>query len=443
MTTEATREAEMALVGSVLKDPKQYQVIRDDIKPIDINDIGAKACWEAFQVLSELELSIDQVTVGDELDRAGKLQDIAFGGFYGRVALSRIREEGKQGNASSYASNVLDYSAKRQLLQSMSTGAEWSLNGRKSADIQADMIAKIAGINTPGHKTDLHSQPLRDALSRAYDDTDRASSGKSVMVKTGYLDLDHLIGGFRAPQLTIVAARPGQGKTALLANLAMNAAVAQKKVAFFTLEMGNSEIAMRFIAMQSGIDTMAQQNGTLTQDQWPLYTYAIETLQDLPVYLCDLPAIKISQMKRQIRTFEAKYGKMDMVIVDYLQLGGADDNYRIREQEVAAISRGLKGIAKEMDVPVVAAAQMSRAVEARSSARPILSDLRESGALEQDADRVIFLYRPDLYEKDCAKQNVTEVIVAKHRNGPVGSVELIYRAPLTKFENATLATFRA
>ena len=132
-----------------------------------------------------------------------------------------------------------------------------------------------------------------------------------------------------------------------------------------------------------------------------------------------------------------------MGIVDYLQLGGADDNYRIREQEVAAISRGLKGIAKEMDVPVVAAAQMSRAVEARSSARPILSDLRESGALEQDADRVIFLYRPDLYEKDCAKQNVTEVIVAKHRNGPVGSVELIYRAPLTKFENATLATFRA
>jgi replicative DNA helicase len=173
---EAAREVEMALIASVLKDPKQYQVIRDEIKPIDINDIGAKACWEAFQILSDSELSIDQVTVGDELDRAGKLQDIAFGGFYGRVALSRIRDEGRPGNASSYASTVLDYSAKRQLLQSMSTGAEWSLNGRKSADIQADMIAKIAGINTPGHKTDLHSQPLRDALSRAYDDTDRASS---------------------------------------------------------------------------------------------------------------------------------------------------------------------------------------------------------------------------------------------------------------------------
>jgi replicative DNA helicase len=436
MTIEATNESETALIGSILKNPAQYKVIRDDVSASDILDMGLRACWDAFQVLSERELVIDQVTVGDELDREGKLQDVAYSGFYGRVALSRIREEGRQGNAVSYAANVLDYSAKRKLLAAMSTGAEWSLNGRKSADIQTDMISVISEIKTPGKNIDIHSQTLHDALSGAYDDTDLASQGKISSVQTGYIDLDKLIGGFRAPQFTIIAGRPGQGKTAIVSNIAMNAAIAGKRVAFFTLEMGNKEIAMRFIAMNSGVDTMAQQNGTLSPEQWPLYTNAIDELQDLKVYLCDLPAIKISQMKKQIRAFEAKYGKMDLVIVDYLQLGGVDEDYKIREQEVSAISRGLKGIAKEMNVPVLAAAQMSRAVEARKDARPILSDLRESGALEQDADRVIFLYRPDLYEKDSAKQNVTEIIIAKQRNGPVGSVELIYRAALTKFENA-------
>jgi replicative DNA helicase len=212
-------------------------------------------------------------------------------------------------------------------------------------------------------------------------------------------------------------------------------------VAIFSLEMSNEQVVQRLIAQETGIDSQRLRTGKLQENEWPLFTHSIEVFSDTHVYLDDTPAITPLQLRTKCRRLHMEFG-LDLVIVDYLQLMGGDTRNDNRVQEVSYISRNLKVLARELNVPVLAAAQLSRAVEQRSDKRPVLSDLRESGSLEQDADIVMFIYRPDQYEKDTVKQNVAEIIVAKHRNGPVGSVELVFRNALAKFENAATRIFK-
>jgi replicative DNA helicase len=245
-----------------------------------------------------------------------------------------------------------------------------------------------------------------------------------------------LLSGLQSSDLLIIAGRPGQGKSGFLLSAAKNAALTHKKhVAIFSLEMSNEQVVQRLIAQETGIDSQRLRTGKLAEEEWPLFTHAIEVFSDTKLFLDDTPAITPLQLRTKCRRLHMEYG-LDLVIVDYLQLMGGDTRTDNRVQEVSYISRNLKVLARELNVPVLAAAQLSRAVEQRSDKRPVLSDLRESGSLEQDADIVMFIYRPDQYEKDTVKQNVAEIIVAKHRNGPVGSVELIFRSALAKFENA-------
>ena len=433
------RPVEESLIGSVLKNPKQYTTLREIVTAGDFETHSFGWVWKSFEELYQRGLSIDTVTVGDELARKDMLNEFIYAGSTGRAALVLLRSEGRPENAASYAHDVLDYSAKRKLLQEMSTGAEWALNGRRAADIQADMVKRLTDISVPGARAEAHTLTLKEALSRAYDHT---AKGESPAVETGLIDLDRALdGGFYAPDLTILAARPGQGKTALAVDIAARAASRGKRVAVFSLEMANEQIAMRLIARHSGVSYGRQLRGKMKDEDWPVYTNAIESLESLPIYLNDMPALSVRQTRQILRTLEAKHGKMDLVIWDYLQLGTADEKTDTREQEVSRISRGLKMICKEFSVPMIACAQLSRAVEQRTDKRPVLSDLRESGSIEQDSDNVLFIYRPDQYEKDTSKQNVAEIIVAKHRNGPVGSVELIFRSSLTKFENAMAKNF--
>jgi replicative DNA helicase len=199
---------------------------------------------------------------------------------------------------------------------------------------------------------------------------------------------------------------------------------------------------MRLISMQTGIPFGAMRRRKMTKDEWGLFNQAVEDMENLPYHVNDLSAIDVNSMRQVYRQTEAVHGKIDLVIVDYLQLQSPDGDYGTREQEVSSISRGLKAMAKEFVVPVFAAAQLSRAMEKRSEKRPVLSDLRESGSLEQDSDNVLFIYRPDQYENKNAKQNIAEIICAKHRNGATGNIELIWRAAVTKFENAETKMFR-
>ena len=433
----ASHAPEMGLLGAVLRDATQYDKLRDIIKADDFHWHAYGWVWSAFEKLHEQGLRIDVITAGDELQRENKLSEFSLDGtsgvtFSGRAALSKLRSEGDPNSAESYARQVLDYSAKRQQVEVFTKGAYWAMNGRKADDIKNDVALKLEAIQTWNGQVAKHTQTIGEAVGDAYQNTDRAAKGEISSVQTGLVDLDKLLApGMYAPGLYLLGGRPGQGKSALLATIAKNAATNKKRVIVFTLEMANRQIAQRLIAMESGVPTDRQRTGKLTECEWPVYTHAIEVISALPITLNDMPAISPARMRQVLR----RLGDVDLVIVDYIQLQKSDEKKANRYQEVDAISQGLKALAKEFDIPVLAAAQLSRAVEQRKSQRPILSDLRESGGLEQDSDVIMFIYRPDEYE-DKGKQNVTELIVAKHRDGPVGSVELIYRPALTKYENA-------
>ena len=245
-------------------------------------------------------------------------------------------------------------------------------------------------------------QPIQQVLSECYDRVDQLSQrGDEIMgVPTGLIDLDKLLGGLQKSDLLIIAGRPGMGKTGFLLSVAKNAAQTHKKhVAIFSLEMSNEQLVQRLIAQETGIDTQRLRTGKLTDDEWPLFTHAIEVLRDTHIFLDDTPAITPLQLRTKCRRLHLEY-ELDLVIVDYLQLMRGDTRNDNRVQEVSYISRNLKVLARELNVPVLAAAQLSRAVEQRTDKKPVLSDLRESGSIEQDADIVMFIHRPDALEKD-------------------------------------------
>ena len=435
--TDASHAPEMGLIGAVLRDQSQFSALKDILTPSDFHWHSYGWIWKAFERLHEQGLRIDVITVGDELQRNSQLDDFVLDGahvvkFSGRAALAHIRTEGEPSSAESYARQVKDYSAKRQQEEIFTKGVYWAKNGRSADDIKNDIALKLESVQTWNGQVSKHTQTIGEAITDAHNRTYEASKGEVSSVETGLIDLDKLLApGMYAPGLYILGGRPGQGKSAFLATVAKNAGEAGKRIAIFSLEMANRQIAQRLIAMESGIPTDRQRTGKLFEDEWPKFTYAIEKLSALPITLNDMPAISPNRMRQVLRRLPG----VDLVLVDYVQLSRPDEKKANRYQEVDAVSQGLKAIAKEFDVPVLAAAQLSRAAEQRKSQRPILSDLRESGGLEQDSDVILFIHKPDEYE-DKSKQNVTELIVAKHRDGPVGSVELIYRPTLTKFENA-------
>lgn len=428
------QEQELNLIGALLKDPSKLDLVKEIITPDDIWLVRARDAYAAMLKLREQDLSIDAVTVGDELARHGLADE--WGGYFG---LQKLRQDFRGDEADSYAWKILDYSAKRQMVEHFSTGANWSNNGRDAGTIRDDMIRRLTDVKTPNAKTDRHTMTMKESLSASYD---LMANGREGFVPTGFIDLDKMFyGGFLAPDLTIWAARPGQGKTSLLLTMAVHAAKKGRRVLFLSLEMSNEQVTTRIISMETGIPYGALISGKMTAQEWDKVNDAVAMLESLPLHLNDTPAITVNGIRQTYRKIEARHSHIDIIFVDYLQLQAAEGKYNTREQEVSSISRGLKAMAKEFSVPVHAAAQLSRAVELRSEKRPVLSDLRESGSLEQDSDNVIFIYRPDQYEKDTTKQGRVELITAKHRNGPTGSVELIFRSAVTKFENAETRIF--
>lgn len=439
MAKTVNYENEVGLLGSVLRDPERFESLSEIIEPGDFGWDCYGWVWASMKSLHDRGMSIDTITVGDELIRDGKINQFQRHDdrvFLGRNALSKIRENGDPRSAETYAAKVKDYSAKREIEEKCAQWLDWSQNGRTANQIMTDMVKQLAQIRTFDSKAFEHTQTLAEAVSDAYDHTDRAARGTIQFVPTGFKDLDKLLaGGMTSPDLYIIAGRPGTGKTAFLASVIKNAAEQGKKVAVFSLEMKNSQIAMRLIAQEAGVSYDKQKSGQLSESDWPVYTNAVAKVAELPVVINDLPSISISKIRQELRRIKDILQGLDLLILDYVQLGGVDGRYDRRDQEIGEITRGLKGLAKEFDIPVLAAAQLSRAVEQRSEKKPILSDLRESGDLEQDADVVMFIYRPNQFAVDETKYE-SEIIVAKHRNGAVGSIDLVYMAHLTRFENA-------
>lgn len=434
-----SREAEEAVVGAVFINPEVYYDIAQFLTADDFYIHRHKWIWEAFNRLHEGRIPIDLLTVADELERRGQLGEIGGSAYL----TSLVNQVPSSLNAESYARIVEGYSIRRKMIAAANQIASIAYNEKTAVDDVMDEAEKaVFNVSERRLKHDL--QPISSVLSDYYDRIDDLAKRPDdiVGVPTGFIDLDKMLTGLQPSDLLIIAGRPGQGKTGFLLSVAKNAGLTHKKrVAIFSLEMSNEQVVQRLIAQETGIDSQRLRTGKLQENEWPLFTHAIEVFGDTHIHLDDTPAITPLQLRTKCRRLHMEFG-LDLIIVDYLQLMGGDTRTDNRVQEVSYISRNLKVLARELNVPVLAAAQLSRAVEQRSDKRPVLSDLRESGSLEQDADIVMFIYRPDQYEKDTVKQNVAEIIVAKHRNGPVGSVELVFRSALAKFENAATRVFK-
>ncbi len=435
-TQPHNRQAEEAVLGAVLINPESYFDLAEFIQPDDFYIIRNGWVWSAFTRLHERRQPIDILTVTETLEEQGQLGEV--GGVAYLMAL--VNQTPSSLHAEAYGRIVSDNAVRRRMLSAANDLAQLAYNQQKPVDSIIDEAEKsIFNISERRIRHDL--QPIQDVLSEYYDRVDQLSTRSEEIfgVPTGLIDLDRLLGGLQKSDLLIIAGRPSTGKTGFLLSVAKNAAQRHKKhVAVFSLEMSNEQLVQRLVAQETGIDTQRLRTGKLTADEWPVFTHAIEVLGDTHIFLDDTPAITPMQMRTKCRRLHLEY-ELDLIIVDYLQLMSSDSRNDNRVQEVSYISRNLKVLARELNVPVLAAAQLSRAVEQRSDKKPILSDLRESGSLEQDADIVMFIHRPDMLDNASPRQNITELIVAKHRNGPVHSgIELVFLNNLARFDNAAL-----
>jgi len=427
------REAEEAVIGAILINPEAYYDVAPFLRADDFYIHRHRWIWEAFTRLHERRVPIDYLTVAEELNQMGQLAEV--GGPAYLTAL--INNVPTSLHAEAYGRIVEESAIRRRMLTAANEIAKLVYQEDRRIDEVMDAAEKaVFGVSERRLTRDL--QPIQQVLSDYYDRIDQlARRGEEIYgVPTGFIDLDRLLMGLQPSDFIIVAGRPGMGKTAFMLSAAKNAAqIHKKRVAIFSLEMSSEQLVQRLIAQETGIDSQRLRTGRLNEDEWPLFTHAIEVLSDTHIFLDDTPALTPLQLRTKSRRLHLEYG-LDLIIVDYLQLMSSGVRAENRVQEVSYISRNLKILARELNVPVLAAAQLSRAVEQRADKEPQLSDLRESGSLEQDADIVIFIHRPELYEKDTLKQNLAQIKVAKHRNGPLGMVELVFRHHLAKFENA-------
>ena len=428
-----SREAEEAVIGAVLINPEAYYDVAQFLQSDDFYIHRHQWIWDAFVKLNESNEAIDFVTVTEELDQMGRLAEVG-----GPAYITKLTNNVPSSlHAEAYGRRVEETAIRRRMLNAANQIAKLAYEEDVSLDTVMDDSEK-AVFNVSERRLTRDLQSIQAVLSDYFDRVEELSQRDEelVGVPTGFIDLDRMLGGLQPSDLLIIAGRPGMGKTGFMLSAVKNAALTHKKhVAVFSLEMSNEQLVQRIIAQETGINSTKLRSGKLDDHEWPLFTQAIEVLSDTHIFLDDTPALTPLQLRTKARRLHLEH-HLDLVIVDYLQLMTGDIRTTNRVQEVSDISRNLKILARELNVPVLAAAQLSRAVEQRTEKRPVLSDLRESGSLEQDADIVMFIYRPEVYEDDPAHTNLAEIIVAKHRNGPTGDIQLIFRKSLAKFENA-------
>jgi len=425
-------EAEEAVLGSLLIDPEALFNITPFLKGEDFYIQKNAWIYEAILALHERREPIDFVTLCDELERQEQLEELGGAAYITHlinVVPSAIHVE-------AYGHIVEQSAIRRRLISAASQIAQLAYQETEDIDQTVDRAEQeLFSVSQRRITRDL--APIQDIIRRYYDRIEYlyAHQGEPLGVPTGYIDIDRLLGGLQRSDFIIIAARPSVGKTSLCLSIARNAARHGQHVGIFSLEMSSEQIVQRLVSAETGIDTQRLRLGDLQENEWPLFVQATGKLADLPVFIDDTPSISVLQLRTKARRLHAEHG-LDLVLVDYLQLMSGDIRSENRVQEVSYISRSLKALARELDVPVVAASQLSRAVEQRSEKIPVLADLRESGSLEQDADVVMFIYRDELYHPDTEKQHIADIIVAKHRNGPTGTVQLFFRNRLAQFLDA-------
>lgn len=425
-------EAEQAVLGAIFLQPSSLTLASELLIPEDFYRASHQKIYNAMLELSDKGEPVDLVTVTSVLANANLLEEIGGVSYLSDLADSVPTAA----NIEYYGKIVEEKSILRRLIRTATGIAQDGYSREDEVEVLLNEAEKTI-MEVAQRKNAGAFQNIKDVLVQTYDNIEllHENKGDVTGIPTGFIELDKMTAGFQRNDLIIVAARPSVGKTAFALNIAQNVATkTDENVAIFSLEMGADQLVMRMLCAEGNIDAQRLRTGSLTPEDWGKLTMAMGSLSDSGIYIDDTPGIRVSEIRAKCRRLKQEAG-LGMVMIDYLQLIQGSGRSDSRQQEVSEISRTLKELARELKIPVIALSQLSRGVEQRQDKRPMMSDIRESGSIEQDADIVAFLYRDDYYDKESENKNIIEIIIAKQRNGPVGTVSLAFVKEYNKFVN--------
>lgn len=436
-------EAEQSVLGGLLlsglaNDSAAWDTIADKVMEGDFYRQDHRLIFRALADLAEDSKPLDLVTVSEWLKQRGELENA--GGF--AYLATMAKDTPSAANIRAYAEIVREKSILRQLI-SVGTGiadSAFTAQGRPSKELLDEAEQKVFKIAEQGAKQGQVFKPLKKLLKATLEHIEELSKLNSNItgVSTGYADLDEMTSGLQKGDLVIVAGRPSMGKTTFSMNIAEYAAAHKKlPTAIFSMEMPAEQLVLRLLSSMGRVDQHRVRTGKLLDEDWPRIATAVKIFADVPMFIDDSPALSPTEVRARARRLMREHGQLGLIVLDYLQLMQTGSSSENRATEISEISRSLKALAKELSVPIIALSQLNRSLEQRPNKRPVMSDLRESGAIEQDADVIIFIYRDEVYNPESPDKGIAEIIIAKQRNGPIGAVRLTFLGKYTRFENFT------
>lgn len=428
-------EAEQSLIGGLMLDAQAWDKVADVITAEDFYRKDHRLIFTAIANLVEAGSPCDVVTVSEFLDKRGELE--AAGGLEYLATLAN--ETPGAANARAYAKILHDRAIERELINvgNEISGSAFATDGRSAPELVDEAERLVFQIAERGSRGRAGFKSLKQILPEAVDRIDvlHQSDGDITGIPSGYTEFDKLTAGLQAGDLIIVAGRPSMGKTALAVNIAENAAIGTKvPTAIFSMEMPSQQLAFRMISSLGRVDQSHLRTGQFPDEDWSRINTAVQLMSDAPLFIDDTPGLSPTEIRARARRLQREHG-LGLIVVDYLQLMQVPGNKENRATEISEISRNLKALAKELALPIIALSQLNRSVEQRTDKRPVMSDLRESGAIEQDADVIVFIYREEVYNKETPRKGIADVTIAKQRNGPIGDFPLTFVGRYTKFEN--------
>ena len=428
-------EAEQSILGGLMLDNSGWDRIADLLHGGDFYRRDHQLIFEAIGALSEKSIPSDVVTVSEHLEKCSQLDDAGGLAYIASLA----RDTPSAANIKAYAEIVRERSMLRELIRvgGEIAGSAHANDGRGATDLVDEAERKVFEIAERGQRAGTGFIGLRKILPGVIDRLDELShsEGDITGVATGFQKFDALTAGLHGGELIIIAGRPSMGKTTLAMNIAENAAIAGKvPTAIFSMEMSAEQLAFRMIGSIGRVNQSNLRTGRFSDEDWTRINSAVAIMSQAPIFIDDTPALSPTEIRARTRRLKREHG-LGLIVVDYLQLMGVAGTRENRATEISEISRSLKALAKELNVPIVALSQLNRGVELRTDKRPVMSDLRESGAIEQDADLIAFIYREEVYDPDTPRKGVADIIIAKQRNGPIGDLHLTFLGEYTRFEN--------
>lgn len=428
-------EAEQSVLGALMLDQRAWESVSESVQDADFYRHDHRLIFRAIAHLSAVEQAIDVVTVAEELEERSQLENAGGAGYLAQL----VDMTPSIDNCEAYADIVRERAQQRRLIEAATDIMEkaYHPDGEESLTLLSDAEKAIAEI-AEGNRKDGGPERVKPILQNTLEQLDQMFNQPEGLtgLTTGFKDIDERTSGLQKADLVIVAARPSMGKTTFSMNLVENALLATKRPCLvFSMEMPSESIVMRMLSSLGKIDQTRIRSGKLIDEDWSKLSAAVNMLKDLPLYIDDTPALTPQEMRARARKVYRENGDLAMIMVDYLQLMRVSGKSEGRTQEISEISRSLKAIAKEFECPMIALSQLNRSLEQRPNKRPVMSDLRESGAIEQDADIIQFIYRDEVYNEDTPDKGVAEIITGKHRNGPIGSDRLAFIGKYTRFEN--------